>query len=283
MFDDGAWLHVIKDIVSSASGKLKERWVNIQQRNGQPLDLETLAEFIFEEHTDFSLPELDKFLASIPRRQQLSKTKEFKAKPIALALDHLTIPTVNGSVNNDNRSFELAAVETWMENYFDNWLEYHLSSEQSCHSLKTLLVHYHMSAERWYTGRPERMSKMLLAVGEIWVAIHEIAVHHNPLLLGTLVIWPTTILRHEYFRQCPKLQERKEQIERSAQRDRDKKLKQFRELKAKYDAIMKKYDDMLCEKVLQVQHDVEYYVHTKNKCRRCALPAKSKKLKISPH
>ncbi|EWG51010.1 hypothetical protein FVEG_10124 [Fusarium verticillioides 7600] len=146
--DDGAWLHVIKDIVLSASGKLKERWVNIQQRNGQPLDLETLAEFIFEEHTDFSLPELDKFLASIPRRQQLSKTKEFKAKPIALAVDPLTIPTVNGSVNNDNKSFELAAVETWMENYLGNWLEFHLSGEQSCHGLKTLLEHYHMSADR---------------------------------------------------------------------------------------------------------------------------------------
>ncbi|KAF5580557.1 hypothetical protein FPANT_9293 [Fusarium pseudoanthophilum] len=323
--EDGGWLHVIKDIVSSASGKLKERWINIQQRNEQPLDLDTLAEFKFEEHTDFSLPELDKFLASIPRRQQLSKTKEFKPKPISLALDPLTIPTVNGSVNNENKSFELAAVETWVESNLDTWLDNHLSSEQSCHGLKTLLEHYHMSAERWYTGRPERVSKMLLTVGEIWVAIHKMAAHYNPLLLeyrneiprelfGDLLLHSKTDMERlyrleeylddtsgklklsallsygqrlsfavEYFRQCPKLQEKKEQIERSAQRDRDKKLKQFRELKAKYDAIMKKYDDMQCEKVLQVQHDVEYYVHAKNKCRRCALPAKAKKLKICPH
>ncbi|KAF5675374.1 hypothetical protein FCIRC_7358 [Fusarium circinatum] len=46
---------------------------------------------------------------------------------------------------------------------------------------------------------------------------------------------------------------------------------------------MKQYDDIQCEKVLQVQHDVEYYVHTKHKCRRCALPAKAKKLRISPN
>ncbi|KAF5693005.1 hypothetical protein FDENT_2443 [Fusarium denticulatum] len=291
----------------------------------EPLDLGVLAEYKFEEHTDFSLPELDTFLATIPRRQQLQKTKEFKAKPISLALDPHTVPKVNGSVNNDNKSFELAAVETWVESSLDTWLEHHLNSEQSCHGLKTLLEHYHMSAERWYTGRPERMSKMLLTVGEIWVAIHKMAVHHSPLLLnyrneiprevfGDLLLHSKTDMERlhrleeyledtsgklklsallsygqrlsfavEYFRQCPKLQEKKQQIERSAQRDRDKKLMQFRELKAKYDVIMKKYDDMQCEKVLQIQHDVEYYVHTKNKCRRCALPAKAKKLKISPH
>ncbi|KAF5540059.1 hypothetical protein FNAPI_10599 [Fusarium napiforme] len=323
--EDGACLHVIKDIVSSVSRRLKERWTNIQQRNEQPLDLGGLAEFKLEEHTDFSLPELDTFLASIPRRQKLQKTKEFKAKPVALALDPLTLPTVNGSVNNDNKSFELAAVETWVERNLDTWLAHHLSSEKSCHGLNILLEHYHMSAERWYTGRPERMSKMLLTVGEIWVAIHKMAAHHNPLLLkyrneiprevfSDLLLHSKTDMERlhrleeyledtsgklklsallsygqrlsfavEYFRQCPKLQEKKEKIERSAQKDRDKKLKQFRELKAKYDAIMKQYDDTQCEKVLQVQHDLEYYVHNKSKYRRCALPAKAKKLKISPH
>ncbi|KAF5718422.1 hypothetical protein FMUND_5281 [Fusarium mundagurra] len=323
--EDGAWLHVIKDIVSLASEKWKERWINIQQRNEQPLDLGALADFKFEEHTGFSLPELDTFLASIPRRQQLATTKEFKARPIALALDPLTLPAVNGSVNNDNKSFELAAVESWVQGNLDTWLDHHLSSEQACHGLRTLLEHYHMSAERWYTGRPERMSKMLLTVGEIWVAIDKMAVHHNPLMskyrneiprevFSDLLLHSKTDMERlhrleeyledqsgklklsallsygqrlsfavEYFRQCPKLQEKKQQIERSAQRDRDKKLQQFRELKAKYDAIMKQYDDMQCEKVLQVQHDVEYYVHTKNKCRRCALPAKAKKLKIHPH
>ncbi|CZR47791.1 uncharacterized protein FPRO_13458 [Fusarium proliferatum ET1] len=322
---DGPWLHVIKDIVSSASRNLKERWINIQQRNEQPLDLGVLAEFKFEEHTDFSLPELDTFLATIPRRQQLSATKEFKAKPIALALDPFTLPGVNGSVNNDNISFELAAVEAWVENNLSTWLEHHLNSDQSCHGLNTLLEHYHMSAERWYTGRPERMSKMLLTLGEIWVAIDKMAVHHNPLMLKYRNEIPrevfSDLLIHlnkdmerlrrleeylddssgklklsallsygqrlsfavEYFRQSPKLQEKKEQIERSAQIDRDKKLQQFRKLKAKYDDIMKKYDDMQCEKVLQVEHDVEYYVHTKSKCARCALPAKAKKLKFSPH
>ncbi|KLO83690.1 uncharacterized protein LW93_472 [Fusarium fujikuroi] len=323
--EDGPWLHVIKDIVSSASRYLKERWINIQQRNEQPLDLGVLAEFKFEEHTDFSLPELDTFLATIPRRQNLSATKEFKAKPIALALGPLTLPGVNGSVNNDNISFELAAVEAWVENNLSTWLQHHLNSDQSCHGLNTLLEHYHMSAERWYTGRPERMSKMLLTLGEIWVAIDKMAVHHNPLMLKYRNEIPrevfSDLLVHskkdmerlhrleeylddssgklklsallsygqrlsfavEYFRQSPKLQEKKEQIERSAQSYRDKKLQQFRKLKAKYDDIMKKYDDMQCEKVFQVEHDVEYYVHTKNKCARCALPAQAKKLKFSPH
>ncbi|KAF5675373.1 hypothetical protein FCIRC_7357 [Fusarium circinatum] len=110
--EGGAWLHGIKDIVSSASRKLKQRWINIQQRNEQPLDLDGLAEIKFEEHTDFSLPELDTFLATIPRWRQLASTKELKYKPIALYLEPLTIPTVNVSVNNDNKSFELAAVET---------------------------------------------------------------------------------------------------------------------------------------------------------------------------
>ncbi|KAF5706916.1 hypothetical protein FGLOB1_7270 [Fusarium globosum] len=323
--EDGPWLHVIKDIVSSASRNLKERWINIQQRHEQPLDLGVLAEFKFEDHTDFSLPELDTFLATIPHRQQLSATKEFKAKPIALALDPFTLPGVNGSVNNDNISFELAAVEAWVENNLSTWLEHHLDSDQSCHGLNTLLEHYHISAERWYTGRPERMSKMLLTIGEIWVAIDKMAVYHNPLMLKYRNEIPrevfSDLLVHsnkdmerlhrleeylddssgklklsallsygqrlsfavEYFRKSPKLQEKKYQIERSAQIDRDKKLQQFRKLKSKYDDIMKKYADMQCEKVLQVEHDVEYYVHTKSKCARCALPAKAKKLKFSPH
>ncbi|KAF5545127.1 hypothetical protein FMEXI_6178 [Fusarium mexicanum] len=264
----------------------------------------------FEEHTDFSLRELDTFLSTIPRRKQLSTTKEFKAKPITLALDPLTLPTVNGSVNNDKKSFELAAVETWVQNNLGTWLEHHLSND---------------SAEKWYTGRPKRLSKMLLTLGEIWVAIDKMAVHHNPLMLkykneiprevfSDLLLHSKTDMERlywlgeyledtsgelklsallaygqrlsfavEYFRQWPKLQEMKEKIERSAQLDRDKRLKQFRELKAKYDAIMKQYDGMQCEKVLEVQHDLEYYVHTKHKCRRCALPAKAKKPRISPH
>ncbi|KAF5620121.1 hypothetical protein F52700_11441 [Fusarium sp. NRRL 52700] len=323
--EDGAWLHVIKDIVSSASRNLMERWVNIQQRNEQPLDLGVLAEFKFEEHTDFLLPALDTFLATIPQRQQLSTIKEFKAKPIALALDSLTLPLVHGSVNNDDKSFELAAIEDWVERNLSTWLEHHLSSERSCHGLKTLLEHYHISAEQWYTGRPERMSKMLLTLGEIWVAIDKMAVHHNPLMPKYRNVIPREVfddlLLHskndmdrlhrlqeyledqpgklklsallsygqrrsfalEYFRQCPRLQEKKERIESSAQKDRDIKVQHFRGLKAKYNAIMKQYDDMQCKETLQVDQDVEYYAHVKTKCRRCALLSQAKKVKISPH
>ncbi|KAH7240809.1 uncharacterized protein BKA55DRAFT_705615 [Fusarium redolens] len=324
--DDGQWLHVIKDIVSSASRSLKERWSNIRQRNEQPLDLVALAEFKFEDHTTFSLPEVDTFVASISQRQHEPTTTEFNAKPVTLTFEHLILPTVSGSVNNDNKSFELAAVETWVQGNLDTWLEHHLSSEHSCQGLKTLLEHYYMSAERWYASRPEGMSRMLLTLGEIWVAIDKMAVHHNPLMLKYRHEIPGEVfsdlllhsksdmerlhrLEHyledppmeklklsallsygqrlsfavEYFRQSPKLQAKKKEIECSAQQDRDKKVKQFRELKAKYDAIMKKYDETECEQILQVQHDVEYYVHPKHKCKRCALPAKAKKLKISPH
>ncbi|KAF5974033.1 hypothetical protein FBULB1_7937 [Fusarium bulbicola] len=85
----------------------------------------------------------------------------------------------------------------------------------------------------------------------------------------------------EYFRQCPELQEKKEEIERGAQRDRDKKLKQFRELKAKYDAIMKRYDDMRCEKVLQVQYDVELLAQADNFLSAQTLELIAKRREIS--
>ncbi|KAK2670667.1 hypothetical protein RAB80_013089 [Fusarium oxysporum f. sp. vasinfectum] len=135
--EDGAWLHTIRDIISSASGNLKKRWINIQRRNEQPLDLNALAEFNYEEHTAFSLPELDTFLATIPRRPHLATTKEFKAKPMALALEPLTLPTINGSKGSTldlipSRTLQDLLPDIFADNHV-HWLEEASGDVEFCH------------------------------------------------------------------------------------------------------------------------------------------------------
>ncbi|KAF9771217.1 hypothetical protein IL306_011135, partial [Fusarium sp. DS 682] len=327
--EDGEWLHTAKEIVSSASASLKERWTNIQQRNEKPLDPDSLAGFDFQDHASFSLKDLDTFLATIPQRQNQSTTVAFSPRTINLILEPDKLPTGIGYVNTDNKSFELAAIESWVQANLDKWVQDNISMETSCHMLKGLFEQYHLSAEKWYATRPEGMSRMLLTLGELWVAIDKMAVHHYPLLLKyspevPAEVWSDLLIHSksdmerlhrlesyiirrteaakenrrpsalssyglilsfsvEYFQQYPKLQAKKQQIEDKAQRERDASLRQYRDLKANYDAIMKKYDETECEQVLEVKNDMEYYVHPEHRCKRCALPAQAKKLKMKPH
>ncbi|KAF4333347.1 hypothetical protein FBEOM_12860 [Fusarium beomiforme] len=326
---DGKWLHVVEKVVASASACLKERWVNVQQRNEKSLDLDSLVKFDFQDHTRFPLPELNEFLATIPQRQNQSSAVAFNPRSIDVIFEPYQLPTVNGSVNTDNRAFELAAFESWIQTNLDSWLGNCISRETSCHILKSLLESYHLSAEGWYGTRPEGMSRMLLTLGELWVAIDKMAVHHYPLLLqyspevpagiwGDLLIHSKSDMKRlhrletyitqrtdaakanqrpsvlssygfalsfpvQYFEQSNNLQAKKKGIEESAQRQRDTTLVQYRNLKAHYDGIMKRYDETECEKVLQVENGVESYIHRRNNCRRCALSAQAKKLKIEPH
>ncbi|KAF4445849.1 hypothetical protein F53441_10495 [Fusarium austroafricanum] len=323
------WLQSVKNIVSSASTCLKARWSNIQRRFEKPLDLDALAEFDFRDHLQLFLPEVDKFLATITQRKSQSTKSCLALKGSALTPDPATLPTVDGSVNNDYKSFKLAVVESWVQQNLDRWVQSHIKTESSCHELKKLLESYHLSAQRWYVTRPEGMSRMLLTIGELWMAVDMLAIHHYPLLqeyspeiptqiwqallihskrdmkrlyrLETYIIErkqrseqnprPSAISSYglvssfpvEYFEQSPMLQAKKQAIEAKAQKDRDNKVKEFRELKAKYDSIMREYDESECDQVLQFQGGVEYYVHRQHKCHRCSLPAKAKKLKITPH
>lgn len=73
-------------------------------------------------------------------------------------------------------------IESWVASNVDAWTEKHY--ESSCGSLCALMKDYHETASSLYAGRPEGISRMLLVVLELWVALDKAAVFEIPMLRG---------------------------------------------------------------------------------------------------
>ncbi|RFN48648.1 hypothetical protein FIE12Z_7114 [Fusarium flagelliforme] len=176
------WLSTVKVIVSEASKSLNQRWERIRNHSEQKINITSLASMETNDHLFFSLPEIDSFIASISHRGSNDDTSAFR--PVAhvkyLAADIL--PDVRIPHDKSYLPFSLATVETWVQIHLDEWIEKHIQEETACGSLKALLETYHSRAKDFYSGRPEGASRMLLTIGEIWVAADRSALYHYPFL-----------------------------------------------------------------------------------------------------
>lgn len=180
---NGKWLKTIDGAISEASTLITKRWEIIQQGCEPPLDLAAVSGLNLENDDRIPLNAMDEFISSISKRSSQEKSR-FCPTAGVWPLDRHELPSHSGLANATKAylPFHLAMIETWVASNLDAWIERHVGDTCTCGSLWNLMREYHGVASSCYTGRPEGMSRMLLMVLELWIAIDKAAVHAFPML-----------------------------------------------------------------------------------------------------
>ncbi|KAK2480402.1 hypothetical protein H9L39_07970 [Fusarium oxysporum f. sp. albedinis] len=178
---NGRWLQSIQQIVSEASKCLARRWGRIRKREEKLLELNDLRKPEMDDNLHFSLLKMEEFLISIPERGKHIEFPNFIPTSHVRPLDGNNLPTYTAG-DETYLPFRLAMIESWVAASLDTWLKSHIEDENLCGDLKRLVQSYHSEASRWYSSRPEGASRMLLTIGELWVAADKAAIHALPML-----------------------------------------------------------------------------------------------------
>ncbi|KAF5698569.1 hypothetical protein FMUND_15060 [Fusarium mundagurra] len=178
---NGRWLQSIQQIVSEASKCLATRWDRIRKQEEKLLELNDLQKPEMEDNLHFSLLKMEEFLTWIPERGKHIEFPNFIPISHVRPLDGNDLPTYTAG-DETYLLFRLASIESWVATSLDTWLKRHIAKGNSCGDLKRLIQSYHSEASRWYFSRPEGASRMLLTVGELWVAADKAAIHALPML-----------------------------------------------------------------------------------------------------
>ncbi|KAG5744637.1 hypothetical protein H9Q70_012663 [Fusarium xylarioides] len=190
---DGPWLQEISSVVSIASACLHKRWANICTRLQKPLDLEKLSKIKVEDNLRFSVPEMDEFVFAILYVKKTTQNSIFEPTSNVSTLDTQDLPLLATNLHKDYTSFALAMFETWIRDYLSQWIKGHIEQESCSEKLQQSLYSYHNTAADWYARRPEGASRMLLTIGELWIAIDRAALHKYPMLREYKTEVPTDV------------------------------------------------------------------------------------------
>lgn len=195
----GAWLSNVRSIVSKTLDTLNQRWTQIQDRAEPSLDIHDLCEINMVESTLLPLKEMDDFLSSMSRQEIVSDRPRVFLSSIFIVLSENQLPTFT-DCSGTELFLHLLDVESWVANDLPIWIDTHLmKSNQPVKELKQLLEIYHQKAATHYSGRPEALSRMILTIGELWLAADVATVHELPLLANykpqiPMVVWQALLL-----------------------------------------------------------------------------------------
>ena len=167
---DQACLVTVKQTLIKTYHIIQERWQSVMVEDSPTIDLAILESLQPREDTVHHLPELDRFIASIAKRSEISNISSFQ--PTSTLPQYLpdSLPTTFGSHADEYKTFELAAFENWVEKHLPKWLEYNLRHASTCTRLKESMQRYSEYAVPAYRNNPEAYSNMILTLVELWIA-----------------------------------------------------------------------------------------------------------------
>ncbi|KAF3000220.1 hypothetical protein E8E13_007207 [Curvularia kusanoi] len=176
-----AWFDSIQKHMEKAFAFMDEKWRIEAHHSGADLATVSIKSLRPETALDIQLHALDTFLSSIKNRQATLAAFNFCPSHPYASFTKKDLPQ-NFRAANDQQYFLLAAVETWVENHLQNWIEEHKQEQTTCQQLHDFINNYHNSAVAAYSGIPRSMSTMYLTVLEAWVACDKSACSLFPLL-----------------------------------------------------------------------------------------------------
>ncbi|KAG5659563.1 hypothetical protein KAF25_002122 [Fusarium avenaceum] len=322
---DDKWLSTVHDIISKASKTLNERWDRIRNHSEEQMDIAFLASTEIKDHLFFSLPKIDDFITTISHRENNNDTTTFRPVSHVSSFNADSLPLVRTPRDSSYVPFSLAMIESWVQQNLDQWIKKHLHEETACSSLKALLKTYHSTARAFYSSRPEGASRMLLTVGEIWVAADKATLYNYPMLKEydaevPTKIWQALLFQSQadmarlqrlekylkgrkwtpsrpsvfrsfgdsmsfpvrYFQSSSTLQDKKIAIEKKAELDKQAKIREFYQLKDRYDDLTRQYSATTCGQIYKTSLGVSYPEHDPY-CHRCSLMNQANGLKIMVH
>ncbi|KAL3458122.1 hypothetical protein BJX64DRAFT_292482 [Aspergillus heterothallicus] len=146
-----------------------------------------LAGLDFGKDTHGSLPDLDKWIAEINKREQYSSPTTFQplSKLFELRSTELSLYFVSNfnSGDSDYRIYNLVAFEDWVGTNLDTWIKGHLDADDACRQLSSVITGYHAAACALFADNPEGISMMLLTFLELWIACDRVASSFYPMLV----------------------------------------------------------------------------------------------------
>ncbi|KAH7361362.1 hypothetical protein BKA66DRAFT_444743 [Pyrenochaeta sp. MPI-SDFR-AT-0127] len=190
---DGPWLLSIRKIVSKSLDTLNQRWRQLRERAEPSLNLQGLSRFNMMDNTVLSFKEMDSFLSSIALHKTVNHRPIFRPPSTPNILSQSQLPTVADCPETD-LPLHLIEIESWVADNLPTWIDSHMKKvDHPVRELKQLLEKYHRKALEYYSGRPEAASRMILTIGELWLAADVAAVHEIPLLANYNPQIPTMV------------------------------------------------------------------------------------------
>lgn len=180
--DDEPGISFAKQVLGKAKTRLEQHWAGIRETLSRHLSLDILKDLEFTNDTKLYLPELDAFVARIPSRKPATDGLDFVPTPGLFEFPATNLPDPSFGNATESKMHNLHAFEEWVSCHLPNWAEEHVSSAQTCQSIKILMQKYHLEANCLYSGNPEASSIMMLTLVELWIICDKSAVASFPLL-----------------------------------------------------------------------------------------------------
>ncbi|PHH79060.1 hypothetical protein CDD80_5691 [Ophiocordyceps camponoti-rufipedis] len=178
----GVWMDSIDGAVSNAKEHIYQSWQHIQRCNEPHLDMTAISMLKVENADCISLKALDEFELSISDRKD-KKQPDFRPRAGFWLLDASRLPDVRGETPSAYMPSHLAAVEDWISSTnLDCWMTRHNDPIISLALVCELIRKYHGVASKFYDQRPEGLSRMFLAIIQLWIAADKAATRSIPLL-----------------------------------------------------------------------------------------------------
>lgn len=175
------WMEQVKAKITRAHDITNREWKAVVENTKQNLNTSTLHKMQFERDLNMELPLLDDFLSEIATRKDLSACPDFQPASIYLSLSPEELPD-DLLFSSTNKTDGLLALESWVKDHLQNWVQSHFRERHLCGKLRRLIERYHSTASAIYAGVPISMSIMYLTVLELWVACDTSACYLYPLL-----------------------------------------------------------------------------------------------------
>ena len=168
--DDASWIHFVRHVLESAGNIIRGRWQKAIAHSGYKHDMSVLKSLHFAEDIYYTLDDLDGFIMKMKTRENnIQGSTGFEPASNLIEFDAAELPNLS-SFDSKYTVYDLAALEHWVAENLDNWLQEHIGDDNTCAQLGELMRQYHRAAMDIYRGDPEAISVMMLSLLELWIA-----------------------------------------------------------------------------------------------------------------
>lgn len=177
------WMRYPHKVVERTKQTLNERWISIMQAHQRTLSMQPYKTDDIERDTSIQIPQLNRYLETIPQRQAIPTSAFHPPIPDIRAYEPNQLPdSIEFDLDGVYGMYNLAGLEVWVSNHLSHWVSIHATDTGTCSRLRNLLCVYKKAATYIYQGRPEGMSVMVLTTLELWVACDKSAIAWNSLV-----------------------------------------------------------------------------------------------------
>jgi hypothetical protein len=179
-----SWMEAVSNILFSTHDLVKMKWQGILDGPGLQMEPKKIEELRPENDLDVSLPELDIFIRDMATRKTNTEATNVHLTGEYHELFAHDFPI--GRTHYGDQYFQLASIESWVENHLSQWLDDHIGEENTTLKLRQLIEEYYGMAQSVYgvpyEELPRGISIMYLTIMELWVACDKSACHIYPLV-----------------------------------------------------------------------------------------------------